>query len=549
MKASKKSSVGVIGSLGARFDERDVKGSFTTPQPIELHRVLAQMVDAGVTHVAMEVSSHALDQDRVAGIHFKTAAFTNLSHDHLDYHETEEKYFQAKARLFNVYLQRSRARGRVGVFNIDDAYGRDLAETCSSDTIRVASGENESADLNILNPEYSLSGTKAQLKTAEGVWDIQPKLIGPHNLSNVAIAAAIAKGMGISQDKIIEGINNLEHVPGRLEKIVDPERNIFIDYAHTPHALESVLLALKPHVKGRLLVVFGAGGGRDKNKRKPMGQAVGQIADVVWLTNDNPREELPQTIADAVLEGLKASELPEYSEGQRRGYIVELDRQNAIYDAIAKLAQDDVLIIAGKGHETTQTIGNTVYYFSDHETVSRALRREDKIEAKVLEEIVARSVSVTENLSVDDVIGEATDGVSIVEVGAPDVLNADEEVRSLSIDLDATEDTPNVPDIEGMEEDTPATAQPIEIQNIVNEALELDQNVLAAATIETPLVIETGVLDTNALGLDTTKVPPPKFEQRSESTDADAEDTQPNKSDVSPNSVKPTSDDSGGIST
>ncbi|MEL6189244.1 MAG: UDP-N-acetylmuramoyl-L-alanyl-D-glutamate--2,6-diaminopimelate ligase, partial [Myxococcota bacterium] len=358
------------------------------------------------------VSSHALDQQRTAGVHFKVAGYTNLSRDHLDYHKTLETYFEAKARLFSDGLRKSRARGRMAVVNIDDERGSELVERWGGKALRVSLDPDADAEVKVLEAEYGLLGTKARILTSKGEWDIETTLIGPYNLANTCLAVGLALAMGFSKARILKGLSVLERVPGRMERIPDEqERTVLVDYAHSPDALEKVLSALKPHCTGRLVVVFGAGGERDAEKREPMGRAVAAAADQVLITNDNPRGEDPNDIAAALADGLRAEGLEQGATlgAVERGFAVELDRQSAIHQAVDFIEPGDVLLIAGKGHEATQVIGDRRYRFDDREVARRALEGlpADDIEEDIRPEDV---VEVSE-----DVEGAVADGEDVAQ--------------------------------------------------------------------------------------------------------------------------------------
>jgi UDP-N-acetylmuramoyl-L-alanyl-D-glutamate--2,6-diaminopimelate ligase len=368
-------SVGVIGTVDCRYDGNSFDLGATTPDAIVLQSKLAEMVKAGVSHVAMEVSSHALDQQRVTGVHFKVAGFTNLTHDHLDYHKSLDTYFEAKARLFSEALRRSRARGRMAVVNVDDPRGPVLLERWGGKSLSVSMDAKSGADVVAISADYGLSGTKAVIKTSKGVWELEYGLIGAHNLANVLVAVGMALAMGFSQARIMRGLRALERVPGRLERVpAEPGKHVFVDYAHTPDALKRVIGALRPLTKGRIIVVFGCGGDRDRDKRPLMGKQVAQIADIAVVTNDNPRSEDPSVIAAAVEKGLvdggyaKMTGVP-----AAKTYKIELDRRSAIKMAIDWMRPDDVVLIAGKGHETYQIIGRQKHRFDDREEARRIL--------------------------------------------------------------------------------------------------------------------------------------------------------------------------------
>jgi UDP-N-acetylmuramoyl-L-alanyl-D-glutamate--2,6-diaminopimelate ligase len=322
-------------------------GARTTPEASELQAQLAALRDRGVGAVAMEVSSHALSQHRVDGTRFRVGVFTNLSGDHLDFHGTLENYFAAKASLFTP------DRCDVAVVNVDDAWGRRLTEQLTIPWHPFSLALVDDIDI----------GAEHARCTWEGV-ELEVPLGGRFNLSNALAAAVAAQQLGIPPDTIAEGLAVAGPVPGRFEPVVAGQPfHVFVDYAHTPDGLEQLLLAAG-EIAGHshVLVVFGCGGDRDRFKRAPMGEVAARLADQVVLTSDNPRTEDPSAIIDAVLEGIS----------DRRSVIVEPDRRAAIDAAIDRAHAGDVLVIAGKGHETTQITGDLVVPFDDR-VVAREL--------------------------------------------------------------------------------------------------------------------------------------------------------------------------------
>jgi UDP-N-acetylmuramoyl-L-alanyl-D-glutamate--2,6-diaminopimelate ligase len=365
---------GLIGTVGARFAGRQVPATHTTPDALELQALLARMKREAITHVVMEVSSHALDQQRVAGVHFKVAGFTNFSRDHLDYHESLEAYFEAKASLFTRVLPESEARGRMAVINIDDPKGPELVERWGGKTLTTSLEGDESADLHVVDAEYGLEGTTALIRTRKGEWQIATHLVGPHNLANVLTAVGMAQAMGFSKGRIDAGLAALTGVPGRFEAVPNEEgKRVFIDYAHTPGALEHMIRTARPLTPGRIIVVFGCGGDRDRAKRPIMGRIVAEGADAAVLTSDNPRNEDPGTIAEAVEAGLREGGWSPGEDGETGTYVVELDRRAAIRRAIGWMRTADVVIIAGKGHERVQIVKGESLPFDDREEARRII--------------------------------------------------------------------------------------------------------------------------------------------------------------------------------
>jgi UDP-N-acetylmuramoyl-L-alanyl-D-glutamate--2,6-diaminopimelate ligase len=373
------SSTGVIGTLGYKVGGQFHSTAHTTPDPLELHRILKEMVDAGVETVVMEVSSHALLQERVHGITFKAAAFTNLTRDHLDYHKDIEEYFQAKRKLFVENLSQT----GVAVVNGDDTYGTRIYNELRGQKrmawkfSRLGNGEISATDAS-----FSLQGIKGVLKTPAGDIPVKSRLLGPHNLENILAAAGLALGAGFARRKDVQlGIERMGSVPGRMERVENhgPAQApaVLVDYAHTDDALKRALEAARAMAKGRVIVVFGCGGDRDQGKRPLMGTAAAEAADLAVVTSDNPRTEDPETIISQVTPGLEKSGMRRISAGKaksgEKGYLVDADRKAAIETAISLAKEDDVVLIAGKGHETYQIIGTEKRAFDDREVAARAL--------------------------------------------------------------------------------------------------------------------------------------------------------------------------------
>ncbi len=356
---------GVIGTIGARVGRTTLPTGFTTPEASDLQALLADMRDRGVTTVAVEVSSHALAQGRVDGVAFAAACFTNVSHEHLDFHGTLEAYFAAKASLFDP------VRTPAAAINLDDEHGRRLAAMARERGLDVWTFgiATPGADLSARDIVPQARGTALRLHDVRADTDavVTLSLAGVHNVSNALAAAATARAAGIASDAVVAGLSTPVIVPGRMERVdVGQPFEVLVDYAHTPDALSSVLDAARELTAGRLIVVFGCGGDRDREKRPLMGAAVASRADLAILTSDNPRSERPDAIAAAVLDGMAG--------GSARVF-VELDRRVAIESAIEDAAPGDVVVIAGKGHESGQTIGEQTFPFDDRVVARAELER------------------------------------------------------------------------------------------------------------------------------------------------------------------------------
>jgi UDP-N-acetylmuramoyl-L-alanyl-D-glutamate--2,6-diaminopimelate ligase len=349
-REGRSASIGTLGVLvGSEGTPVEGGGGLTTPGPVELQRLLRVLVDAGITRVAMEVSSHSLHQKRVEGVQFDVAVFTNLTRDHLDYHGTMERYFRAKASLLEYLLP----HGTV-VYNLDDkawtALETDRRKVAFSERVMTAEAHAEQV-------QFSPRGSQWILALAAERVPVQLPLIGDFNVTNALGAAAAAYALGIQADQIASRLSSLPQVPGRLELLNDSPA-VLRDYAHTPDALERALTAVRPFTRGRLIVVFGCGGDRDKGKRPVMGEIAERLADLAVVTSDNPRTEDPDHILDEILSGMR-----------RDNHERIVDRREAIEHALEIANDEDVVLLAGKGHETYQVRGTTRYPFDEAEIV------------------------------------------------------------------------------------------------------------------------------------------------------------------------------------
>ena len=354
-----------LGRSAANMGTTGIEGAYTaplahtTPEPITLHRNLAAMADAGVTHVAMEASSHGLEQRRLDGVHLAAAGFTNFSQDHLDYHASFEDYFAAKAGLFTRVLPDDGG----AVINLDDAKGPVMAALARSRGQRLLTvGRRDDADLRIEAQRFDATGQELRFRWQGGVRQVRLDLIGGFQAENALMAAGLAIAAAEPPDAVFGALGQLSTVRGRMQLAARRGNGaaVFVDYSHTPDALATALRALRPHVMGRLVVVFGAGGDRDRGKRPLMGEAAAAHADVVFVTDDNPRSETPAAIRAAILAGCPgATEVG--------------DRAEAILRGVDALGPGDALLVAGKGHETGQIVGDDVFPFDDVEQASVAV--------------------------------------------------------------------------------------------------------------------------------------------------------------------------------
>jgi len=346
-----------IGTIGVVSPKGEHYGSLTTPDPVDLHRTLDQLTDEGVTHLALEASSHGLDQHRLDGVRIAAGAFTNLSRDHLDYHPTIEAYLAAKLRLFESLI----APGGTAVIGVDDCYAQQVVEVAKKRGLRIMAVGEHGDDIKLAGG--SIDGFAQVVAIVHGgrTYKVRLPLVGAFQVQNAAIAAGLAIATGAEPARVFAALEKLSGAKGRLELAgTHNGAPVFIDYAHKPDALKKALESLRPYARGKLTVVFGAGGDRDTGKRPIMGRIAAENADRVIVTDDNPRSENPAAIRSAILAEAPAA--------------VEIgDRAAAIRQAIAELKDGDVLLIAGKGHETGQIIGDRVVPFSDHEAVAAAL--------------------------------------------------------------------------------------------------------------------------------------------------------------------------------
>ncbi|NIP30844.1 MAG: UDP-N-acetylmuramoyl-L-alanyl-D-glutamate--2,6-diaminopimelate ligase [Candidatus Dadabacteria bacterium] len=347
---------GVIGTIENRYKNKVIESDLTTPDAIELNKLLFEMKSSGVTHAAMEVSSHALDLKRVDSCNFDVAVFTNLTQDHLDYHQNIDEYYEAKKRLFTEVLTKSTKSDKYSVINIDDPFGLKLYNSLKDNVINY-SIRNKKATIYAENIDFKNNGISADIKSGYGNIKINSKLIGQHNLYNLMAAAGTALSLGSSIESINTALNNITHIPGRLEKISNNLGiNVIVDYAHTPDALENVIKSLKAVYSGRIITVVGCGGDRDKKKRPLMGNIGHKYSDLLIVTSDNPRTENPDSIIDDIFEGI---------ETDKNRTIRIVDREKAIEHAINSANRNDTILIAGKGHEDYQIIGKEKRDFDD----------------------------------------------------------------------------------------------------------------------------------------------------------------------------------------
>jgi UDP-N-acetylmuramoyl-L-alanyl-D-glutamate--2,6-diaminopimelate ligase len=356
--------VGLLGTIAYEFGGRRIPATNTTPDPVRIHGYLREMADRFASACVMEVSSHSLDQDRVRGVRFATGVFTNLTQDHLDYHGTMDNYRRAKARLFT-----SLQPGATAVINRDDPSAAAMADELGRGIRLLWYGLSPDADVRAENLRLGPDGTRFTMVMPNGRVEMFLRLVGLHNVYNALGAAAAALSLGASELTVASALEDARAVPGRLEQVEAPvggggRIRTFVDYAHTPDALDKVCATLAELAEGRLHVVFGCGGDRDRTKRAPMAAAVSRHAHCAYLTSDNPRSEDPETILDDMVPGL---------HGGRGEWFRVVDRAAAIRAAIGNAAPGDTVLIAGKGHETYQIFKDLIVPFDDRLEAARAL--------------------------------------------------------------------------------------------------------------------------------------------------------------------------------
>ncbi|MEE9310473.1 MAG: UDP-N-acetylmuramoyl-L-alanyl-D-glutamate--2,6-diaminopimelate ligase [Cocleimonas sp.] len=356
----------VIGTIGLGLLDNLQTATHTTPDVINVHKNLQAMKQQNIDTVAMEVSSHALDQGRVAGVDFDVAVLTNLSRDHLDYHKTVEAYSDAKEKLFHG------SSLKAVVLNLDDEFGRKIAKSLSQEQIVVGYGIGEiegypSGSLVAIDTKFTVNGLCAVVQYGSQQGQLAVSVLGRFNLSNLLAALGAMLGLGINFNEAISQLNKVQTVAGRMEKVGSSSALTVVDYAHTPNALESVLKALREHIENdaNLICVFGCGGDRDAGKRPLMATVAEMYADVVIATDDNPRTESPEAIMKDIVTGFK----------NQQSIIIEHDRSTAIYKALKQAKSGDAVLIAGKGHENGQILATETIPFSDREQVERTLQK------------------------------------------------------------------------------------------------------------------------------------------------------------------------------
>lgn len=351
-------SSGVIGTINYRLKHKQISSTNTTPGPIEIQSLLAEMLKEKIKYCIMEVSSHSLDQKRVSGVDFEAAIFTNLTSEHLDYHLNLENYFSAKAKLFKGLKKTSWA-----IINLDDKYAQDLINITPARTLTYGISQKNSK-IKAEDLRLAVNGAEFKLISEKGNALVKTNLLGRHNVYNILASVSLALTQDIDLGVIVGAIKKFKSVPGRLEEVKSNLGfRVFVDFAHTPDALKNVLNSLREFCRAKIIVVFGCGGDRDRIKRPLMGKIASEMADFSIITLDNPRSEAPQAIIDEIVPGIKSA-----------NYKVILDREEAIKQALSMAEKDDIVLIAGKGHEKTQIFKDRTIPFDDVKEVKKAIK-------------------------------------------------------------------------------------------------------------------------------------------------------------------------------
>ncbi len=358
----------VLGTINYRYGGKVFSSENTTPESVDLQKLFSEMLKEGVTDVVMEISSHSLLMERVRGIEFDVAAFTNLSQDHLDFHLDLKNYFEAKLKLFTDFLSESPKKERSAVINMEDSYSGDVLKKNTVRSVRVGLTGPYEVSAQFFN--FSTEGIEARILIGSEVLTIRSPLLGLFNLENILVAVGIAYSLGIATETIRLGIEKVNCVPGRFEKIPNSRGlYVFVDYAHTPEALARVGECLRSFTKeGRVITVFGCGGDRDRSKRPMMGREASKFSDVIVVTSDNPRTEDPSRIIEEIVAGFQDTPFPEENIFQ------VIERKEALRQAIKMAKSGDLVLVAGKGHEDYQILGSKKIHFSDQEILRELLK-------------------------------------------------------------------------------------------------------------------------------------------------------------------------------
>ena len=380
-------NTGIISTVDYRYNGNIFTNPMTTPESLDLQNMLADMLSSGITHVVLEVSSHAVDLHRITGCRMDVGVFTNLSKDHLDFHKNMDAYWTAKKRLFTDHLFSGGAKKTSAVINCNDPRGQELfslLEHVSKGGPIFSIGARNGYTVTHKNIRSNIKGVGGTIATPSGDFEFASHLAGNYNLENILCAVGVGIAVKIPLDAIKAGIESFPGVPGRMERIDNTKgKFVFVDYAHTPDALENVLKTLRSIVSGKLICVFGCGGDRDRSKRPEMGKIATRLSDFTIITSDNPRTEEPMSIISDIIDGIEDKSIAEYQKEDdckgavKKGYIVDPDRRSAITLGIQIACPGDTVLIAGKGHETYQIHGAQTIHFDDREEAQQALEVND----------------------------------------------------------------------------------------------------------------------------------------------------------------------------
>lgn len=372
-------NAGVIGTINYRFADSVIPAKNTTPESLDLQRMMRRMREREIKSVVLEVSSHALHQGRADGIYFDAGIFTNLTQDHLDYHMTMRNYFLSKRRFFGRCLKSSAKEKKVfAAVNIDDEYGKKLFDEFKSIYRIIPYSMKKCAGVYLKEAKTDVAGLRLAIHTQPGELKLKTSLTGEFNIYNILGAAALCIGEGISLSSIKKGIEGINNIPGRMQKINTDLGCVFVDYAHTPDALERVIKSVRGLGVKRIITVFGCGGDRDKTKRKQMGSISAKLSDISIVTSDNPRSEDPVSIINEILKAFERSKDLTKDKSAKKGYLYFIDRKKAIQKAVQLMQKDDAVIIAGKGHEDYQIIKDRILPFDDMKIVEKYLKLEGR---------------------------------------------------------------------------------------------------------------------------------------------------------------------------
>lgn len=370
------SKCGLIGTISYQIGERIINSTNTTPESLDIQQFLHDMLEEGCEWAVMEASSHGISQGRIEGIDFDSGIFTNIaSHEHLDYHKNFKNYLEAKLEFFSRYLPSGNKKNKAGIINADDPYSKHFVKTLEKSSTKCVTYGRKKSDVQLNGYSIGKEGNLLKISFGKDEMEFRTKIKGISNIYNTLAAIAFAKSREIPLEQVREALEKLESVPGRFESVnAGQDFDVIVDYAHTHHALANLLSSARKMNPSRIIVVFGCGGDRDRTKRPLMGNVAVKMADIAFITSDNPRSEDPVKIIEDIERGI-----PFY----RRRYVTIPDRRQAIYEAVKAARKGDCLVIAGKGHETFQIMKNTIVPFDDREEAKKAIAALGKKEREI----------------------------------------------------------------------------------------------------------------------------------------------------------------------